>query len=161
MTANLDFLNCRFTWAGVITKVELITPNLGRRVEPTCPTSKVLRKGDILLQFDGTEIGCAPLPAAVSASAGGCAAHEAFAWEVVLGFVCHLRRRGRTEPCYRPIRSRVLLWCGCRRYDGTVAFRSGERINFSYLVSEKQNNDTVQLVIHHCSSIVSSNHGGL
>ena len=28
-----------------------------RRVEPTCPTSKVLRKGDILMQFDDTEIG--------------------------------------------------------------------------------------------------------
>ena len=34
--------------------------------------------------------------------------------------------------------------CNARRYDGTVAFRSGERINFSYLISEKQNNDTVR-----------------
>ncbi len=58
-----------------------------RRVEPTCPTSKLLRKGDILLQFDDTEIGV----------------------------------------------------------DGTVAFRSGERINFSYLISEKQNNDKVRI----------------
>lgn len=57
-----------------------------RRVEPTCPTSKVLKKGDILLQFDGTVIG----------------------------------------------------------NDGTVAFRSGERINFSYLISEKQISDTVR-----------------
>lgn len=56
-------------------------------MEPTCPTSKLLRKGDILLQFDDTEIGV----------------------------------------------------------DGTVAFRSGERINFSYLISEKQNNDKVRI----------------
>ena len=57
-----------------------------RRVEPTLPACKQLRKGDVLLSFDGTQIG----------------------------------------------------------NDGTVAFRSGERINFSYLVSEKQNHEDVR-----------------
>ena len=59
-----------------------------RRVEPTLPACKQLRKGDVLLSFDGTQIG----------------------------------------------------------NDGTVAFRSGERINFSYLVSEKQNHEDVRAV---------------
>ena len=61
---------------------------LVRRVEPTLPACKQLRKGDVLLSFDGTQIG----------------------------------------------------------NDGTVAFRSGERINFSYLVSEKQNHEDVRAV---------------
>ncbi len=61
---------------------------LVRRVEPTLPACKQLRKGDVLLSFDGTQIG----------------------------------------------------------NDGTVAFRSGERINFSYLVSEKQNHEAVRAV---------------
>jgi hypothetical protein len=57
-----------------------------RRIEPTLPVCKQLRKGDVMLSFDGTQIG----------------------------------------------------------NDGTVAFRSGERINFSYLVSEKQNHEDVR-----------------
>ena len=50
-----------------------------RRVEPTSPASAALRRGDIVLSFDGTDIA----------------------------------------------------------NDGTVPFRSGERISFSYLVSRK------------------------
>ena len=61
-----------------------------RRIEPTLPGAQQLRKGDILLSFEGTQIG----------------------------------------------------------NDGTVAFRSGERINFSYLISEKQNNEDVRLAVH-------------
>ena len=59
---------------------------LVRRIEPTLPANKQLRKGDILLSFDGTQIG----------------------------------------------------------NDGTVAFRSGERIGFSYLISNKQNDEDVR-----------------
>lgn len=58
---------------------------LVRRIEPTLPANQQLRKGDILLSFDGTQIG----------------------------------------------------------NDGTVAFRSGERIGFSYLISNKQNDEDV------------------
>ena len=65
---------------------------LVRRVEPTLPAFKQLRKGDVLLSFDGTQIG----------------------------------------------------------NDGTVAFRSGERINFSYLVSEKQNHEDVRALPSSC-----------
>ena len=50
-----------------------------RRVEPTSPAGKMLKRGDIVLAFDGTDIA----------------------------------------------------------NDGTVPFRSGERISFSYLVSKK------------------------
>jgi PDZ domain len=60
-----------------------------RRVEPTAPASKVLRKGDILLSFDSVDIG----------------------------------------------------------NDGTVPFRSGERISFSYLVSQKYQGETVRAAI--------------
>ena len=71
--------------------VRLLQPGqkgvLLRRIEPTLPVCKQLRKGDVMLSFDGTQIG----------------------------------------------------------NDGTVAFRSGERINFSYLVSEKQNHEDVRL----------------
>ena len=59
---------------------------LVRRIEPTLPVCNQLLKGDVMLSFDGTQIG----------------------------------------------------------NDGTVAFRSGERINFSYLVSEKQNHEDVR-----------------
>ena len=57
-----------------------------RRIEPTLPACDQLCKGDVMLSFEGTQIG----------------------------------------------------------NDGTVAFRSGERINFSYLVSEKQNHEDVR-----------------
>lgn len=56
-----------------------------RRIEPTAPASKVLKKGDILLSFDGVAIA----------------------------------------------------------NDGTVPFRSGERISFCYLVSKKYSNEQV------------------
>jgi len=57
-----------------------------RRVEPTAPVSKSLKKGDILLSFDGVGIA----------------------------------------------------------NDGTVPFRSGERISFNYLVSKKYTNEEVR-----------------
>lgn len=56
-----------------------------RRIEPTAPVSKSLKKGDILLSFDGVDIA----------------------------------------------------------NDGTVPFRSGERISFNYLVSRKYTNEEV------------------
>lgn len=56
-----------------------------RRIEPTAPVSKSLKKGDILLSFDGVDIA----------------------------------------------------------NDGTVPFRSGERISFNYLVSRKYTNEQV------------------
>ena len=56
-----------------------------RRIEPTAPVSKSLKKGDILLSFDGVNIA----------------------------------------------------------NDGTVPFRSGERISFNYLVSRKYTNEEV------------------
>ncbi|KAA6422597.1 MAG: protease Do-like 9-like [Trebouxia sp. A1-2] len=58
-----------------------------RRVEPTAPVSKSLKKGDILLSFDGVDIA----------------------------------------------------------NDGTVPFRSGERISFNYLVSKKYTNEEAVL----------------
>lgn len=61
-----------------------------RRIEPTAPVNKVLKKGDILLSFDGIDI----------ANDGT---------------------------------------------DGTVPFRSGERISFNYLVSKKYTNEQVKL----------------
>lgn len=60
-----------------------------RRVEPTAPAASVLRRGDILLAFDGTQIAS----------------------------------------------------------DGTVPFRQGERIAFSYLVSQKFVGETVDLLV--------------
>jgi len=57
-----------------------------RRVEPTAPVSKSLKKGDILLSFDSVGIA----------------------------------------------------------NDGTVPFRSGERISFNYLVSKKYTNEEVR-----------------
>ena len=56
-----------------------------RRIEPTAPVNKSLKKGDILLSFDGVDIA----------------------------------------------------------NDGTVPFRSGERISFNYLVSRKYTNEEV------------------
>ena len=56
-----------------------------RRIEPTAPANKVIKKGDILLSFDGVDIA----------------------------------------------------------NDGTVPFRSGERISFNYLVSKKYTNEEV------------------
>lgn len=56
-----------------------------RRVEPTSPASSVLKEGDILLSFEGTDIA----------------------------------------------------------NDGTVPFRSGERISFSYLISQKYTDEKV------------------
>lgn len=56
-----------------------------RRIEPTAPVSKSLKKGDILLSFDGVDIA----------------------------------------------------------NDGTVPFRSGERISFNYLVSRKYTSEEV------------------
>ena len=67
-----------------------------RRIEPTLPANQQLRKGDILLSFDGTQIG----------------------------------------------------------NDGTVAFRSGERIGFSYLISNKQNDEDVRACLHIVTSPV-------
>ena len=58
-----------------------------RRIEPTAPVNKSLKKGDILLSFDGVNIA----------------------------------------------------------NDGTVPFRSGERISFNYLVSKKYTNEEVNL----------------
>ena len=58
-----------------------------RRIEPTAPVNKVLKKGDILLSFDSIDIA----------------------------------------------------------NDGTVPFRSGERISFNYLVSKKYTNEQVKL----------------
>ncbi len=58
-----------------------------RRVEPTAPVNKSLKKGDILLSFDGVDIA----------------------------------------------------------NDGTVPFRSGERISFNYLVSKMYTNEEVRL----------------
>ena len=60
---------------------------LVRRTEPTSPLSRVLAQGDVLLAFDGVDIGT----------------------------------------------------------DGTVPFRSGERIGFSYLVSQKYTGDEATL----------------
>lgn len=59
-----------------------------RRIEPTAPANKVLKKGDILLSFDGIDIA----------------------------------------------------------NDGTVPFRSGERISFNYLVSKKYTSEQVELL---------------
>ena len=59
-----------------------------RRIEPTAPVHKVLKKGDILLSFDGIDIA----------------------------------------------------------NDGTVPFRSGERISFNYLVSKKYTSEQVELL---------------
>ena len=56
-----------------------------RRIEPTAPVNQSLKKGDILLSFDGVDIA----------------------------------------------------------NDGTVPFRSGERISFNYLVSKKYTNEEV------------------
>lgn len=58
-----------------------------RRIEPTAPVNQSLKKGDILLSFDGVDIA----------------------------------------------------------NDGTVPFRSGERISFNYLVSKKYTNEEAQL----------------
>ena len=58
-----------------------------RRIEPTAPVNTSLKKGDILLSFDGVDIA----------------------------------------------------------NDGTVPFRSGERISFNYLVSRKYTNEEVSL----------------
>ena len=69
-----------------------------RRIEPTLPANQQLRKGDILLSFDGTQIG----------------------------------------------------------NDGTVAFRSGERIGFSYLISNKQNDEDVRAGGRACSLVTLS-----
>ena len=60
-----------------------------RRIEPTAPVNKSLKKGDILLSFDGVDIA----------------------------------------------------------NDGTVPFRSGERISFNYLVSRKYTNEEVTLCL--------------
>uniref|UniRef100_A0A0E0KYG2 PDZ domain-containing protein n=1 Tax=Oryza punctata TaxID=4537 RepID=A0A0E0KYG2_ORYPU len=62
---------------------------LVRRVEPTAPASKVLRKGDVITSFDGVAVGC----------------------------------------------------------EGTVPFRSTERIAFRYLTSQKYAGDVAQLGI--------------
>ena len=62
---------------------------LVRRIEPTSPIAKQLRQGDVILSFDGIDVGM----------------------------------------------------------DGTVPFRSGERIGFSYLVSQKMSGDTAKLRI--------------
>ncbi|RMZ56724.1 hypothetical protein APUTEX25_002813, partial [Auxenochlorella protothecoides] len=62
-----------------------------RRIEPTSPVSKVVCQGDVLLAFDGIEIGT----------------------------------------------------------DGTVPFRSGERIGFSYLISQKYTGDMATLRVLH------------
>ncbi|KAL4539598.1 hypothetical protein Ndes2437B_g02038 [Nannochloris sp. 'desiccata'] len=62
---------------------------LVRRVEPTSPVAKVLKQGDVIVSFDGVEIGV----------------------------------------------------------DGTVPFRSGERIGFSYLISQKMSGDQAILGI--------------
>lgn len=64
---------------------------LVRRVEPTSPVSQVLREGDVVLSFDGVDIGG----------------------------------------------------------DGTVPFRSGERISFTYLISQKYTGDEARLRILH------------
>lgn len=60
---------------------------LVRRIEPTSPVAAVLKQGDVLLAFDGVDIGM----------------------------------------------------------DGTVPFRSGERIGFSYLISQKMSGDGATL----------------
>lgn len=60
---------------------------LVRRIEPTSPVAKELEAGDVILSFDGIDIGV----------------------------------------------------------DGTVPFRSGERIGFSYLISQKMSGDTAKL----------------
>ncbi|KAK9829857.1 hypothetical protein WJX72_008281 [[Myrmecia] bisecta] len=70
---------------------------LVRRVEPTSPASKILKKGDILLSFDGVDIS----------------------------------------------------------NDGTVPFRSGERISFSYLVSQKYTHEEAQLRLLQNGKVVS------
>lgn len=62
-----------------------------RRIEPTAPANKSLKKGDILLSFDGVDIA----------------------------------------------------------NDGTVPFRSGERISFNYLVSKKYTSETVRMQYSH------------
>lgn len=64
---------------------------LVRRIEPTSPVSEVLKQGDIILSFDGVDIGS----------------------------------------------------------DGTVPFRSGERISFTYLISQKYTGDEAVLRILH------------
>lgn len=60
-----------------------------RRIEPTAPVAKVLKENDVILKFDGVEVGA----------------------------------------------------------DGTVPFRTGERIGFSYLVSSKMTGDTAVLSV--------------
>jgi hypothetical protein len=62
---------------------------LVRRIEPTSPVAKVVKQGDVILSFDGVDIGV----------------------------------------------------------DGTVPFRSGERIGFSYLISQKMSGDEATLRI--------------
>eukprot|EP00887_Chlorella_sp_A99_P000136 scaffold16.g136.t1 len=64
---------------------------LVRRVEPTSPLSKVVKQGDVLLSFEGVDIGS----------------------------------------------------------DGTVPFRSGERIGFSYLISQKFQGEKATLRVLH------------
>uniref|UniRef100_J3M3Y7 PDZ domain-containing protein n=1 Tax=Oryza brachyantha TaxID=4533 RepID=J3M3Y7_ORYBR len=69
---------------------------LVRRVEPTAPASKVLRKGDVITSFDGVNVGC----------------------------------------------------------EGTVPFRSTERIAFRYLTSQKYAGDVAQLGIIRAGNIM-------
>ena len=66
-----------------------------RRIEPTAPSNKFLKKGDILLSFDGVDIA----------------------------------------------------------NDGTVPFRSGERISFNYLVSRKYTKEEVSLTAAHVRTV--------
>uniref|UniRef100_A0A0D9WCS0 PDZ domain-containing protein n=1 Tax=Leersia perrieri TaxID=77586 RepID=A0A0D9WCS0_9ORYZ len=69
---------------------------LVRRVEPTAPAGKVLRKGDVITSFDGVSVGC----------------------------------------------------------EGTVPFRSTERIAFRYLTSQKYAGDVAQLGIIRAGNIM-------
>lgn len=110
---------------------------LVRRVEPTAPASAVLSKGDVILSFDGTDVG------SDGARPRQFASRAVRAPGLIPAQVASFPRRRPKQPSRGTVRHQTAARCMALRA-GTVPFRSGERISFSYLVSQKYMGDEVR-----------------
>lgn len=141
-----------------------------RRTDPTAPVSEHVHSGDILLSFDDSHIAndgascfslllhiwglceCEPRVGHITASAvsfhcAGCfLCRHVLACMPNFSLVQTFARHPYSHQLHmvKSVRGEGKILTGFLLLAGTVPFRSGERISFSYLVSQKYTNDKVQ-----------------